>query len=259
MAKQIHVERDGPIATVVLNRPRKLNALTRPMWHKLGEAIVTLSADNDVRCVVLRGAGDEAFSPGNDIGEFEKERGNIPQARLYGADMKRTIDALQSCRHPMVALINGICVGGGLEVAANCDIRICGESSRIGVPINKLGLVMSYTELKSLLDLVGRAVTLEILLEGRIFGAEEAREKGLVQRVVPDDKVEEEAYAAAQRIVDGAPLVARWHKKFIDRLSDPALLTKNEVDEGFLCFGTRDFEIGLKAFLEKKKPEFTGR
>ncbi len=259
MAKQIHVERDGPIATVVLNRPRKLNALTRPMWHKLGEAIVTLSADNDVRCVVLRGAGDEAFSPGNDIGEFEKERGNIPQARLYGADMKRTIYALQSCRHPMVALINGICVGGGLEVAANCDIRICGESSRFGVPINKLGLVMSYTELKSLLDLVGRAVTLEILLEGRIFGAEEAREKGLVQRVVPDDKVEEEAYAAAQRIVDGAPLVARWHKKFIDRLSDPALLTKNEVDEGFLCFGTRDFEIGLKAFLEKKKPEFTGR
>jgi enoyl-CoA hydratase len=118
---------------------------------------------------------------------------------------------------------------------------------------------MSYAELESLLNLVGRAVTLEILLEGRIFGAEEAREKGLVQRVVPDDKVEEEALATAQRIVDGAPLVARWHKKFIDRLSDPALLSKDEIDEGFLCFGTRDFEIGLKAFLEKKKPDFTGR
>jgi len=259
MAKQIYVERDGPIATVVLNRPRKLNALTRSMWHKLGEAVVTLSADNDVRCVVLRGAGNKAFSPGNDIGEFETERGNIPQARRYGADMKRTIDALQSCRHPMVALINGICVGGGLELAANCDIRVCGQSSRFGVPINKLGLVMSYAELESLLNLVGRAVTLEILLEGRIFGADEAREKGLVQHVVPDDKVEEEAYAVARRIVDGAPLVARWHKKFIDRLSDPALLTKDEIDEGFLCFGTRDFEVGLKAFLEKKKPDFTGR
>jgi enoyl-CoA hydratase/carnithine racemase len=259
VAKQIQVDRDGPIATVMLNRPRKLNALTRSMWHKLGEAIVTLSADNDVRCVVLRGAGKKAFSSGNDIGEFEKERGNIPQARRYGADMKRTIDALQSCRHPMVALINGVCVGGGLELAANCDMRICGESSRFGVPINRLGLVMSYAELESLLHLVGRATTLEILLEGRVFGAEEAREKGLVTRVVPDDKVEEEAFATAQRIIDGAPLVARWHKKFIDRLSDPALLTRDEVDEGFLCFGTRDFEIGLKAFLEKKKPKFTGR
>jgi enoyl-CoA hydratase/carnithine racemase len=259
MAKQIQVERDGPIATVVLNRPRKHNAMTRSMWHKLGEAIVTLSADNDVRCVVLRGAGSKAFSSGNDIGEFEKERGNIPQARRYGADMKRTIDALQSCRHPIVALINGICVGGGLELAANCDIRICGESSRFGAPINKLGLVMSYAELESLLNLVGRAATLEILLEGRIFGADEARAKGLVQRIVADDKVEEESYATARRITEGAPLVARWHKKFIDRLSDPAMLSKDELDEGFLCFGTRDFEIGMKAFLEKKKPEFTGR
>ena len=259
MAKQVHVERDGPIATVVLNRPRKHNAMTRSMWHKLGEAIVTLSADNDVRCVVLRGAGNKAFSSGNDIGEFEKERGSIPQARRYGTDMKRTIDALQSCRHPIVALINGICVGGGLELAANCDIRICGESSRFGAPINKLGLVMSYAELESLLNLVGRAATLEILLEGRIFGAEEARAKGLVQRIVADDKVEEESYATARRIAEGAPLVARWHKKFIDRLSDPASLSKDEIDEGFLCFGTRDFEIGMKAFLEKKKPKFTGR
>ena len=259
MAKQIQVERDGPIATVTLARPRKLNALTRSMWHKLGEAVVTLSADNDVRCVVLRGSGNKAFSSGNDIGEFEKERANIPQARRYGADMKRTIDALQSCRHPMVAMVSGVCVGGGLELAANCDIRICGESSRFGAPINRLGLVMSYAELESLLNLVGRATTLEILLEGRVFGAEEALQKGIVNRVVPDAEVEKEAYATARRIADGAPLVARWHKKFIDRLSDPALLSKDEIDEGFLCFGTRDFEIGLKAFLEKKRPKFIGR
>ena len=259
MATQIQVKRDGPIATVVLNRPRKHNALTLMMWHELGEAIVTLSADNDVRCVVLRGAGDKAFSSGNDIGEFEKERASIPQARRYGVAMKRTIDALQSCRHPIVALISGICVGGGLELAANCDIRICGESSRFGAPINKLGLVMSYPELESLLNLVGRAVTLEMLLEGRLFDAEEARAKGLVQRVVRDDKVEEESYATARRIAAGAPLVARWHKKFIDRLSDPALLTKDEIDEAFLCFETRDFEIGMQAFLDKKKPTFTGR
>jgi enoyl-CoA hydratase len=259
MAKQIQVNRDDPIATVVLNRPRKHNALTLAMWHKLGEAIVTLSADNDVRCVVLRGAGDKAFSSGNDIGEFAKERGSIPQARRYGAAMKRTIDALQSCRHPIVALISGICVGGGLELAANCDIRICGKSSLFGAPINKLGLVMSYAELESILNLVGRATTLELLLEGRLFDAQEARVKGLVQRIVSDDQVEEESYATAQRISDGAPLVARWHKKFIDRLSDPESLTTDEIDEGFLCFGTRDFEIGMQAFLDKKKPTFTGR
>ena len=259
MAKQILVERDGPIATVILNRQRKHNALTKSMWHKLGEAIVTLSADNDVRCVVLRGAGNKAFSPGNDIGEFEKERANIEQARRYGGDMKRTIDALQSCRHPIVAMIHGVCVGGGLEIAANCDIRICGESSRFGAPINRLGLVMSYAELESLMNLVGRAITLEILLEGRIFEATEAREKGIVQRVVPDGEVEEEAYAAAQRIADAAPLVYRWHKNFIDRLTDPTPLSAEELDEGFHCFGTRDYEIGCKAFLKKSKPKFTGR
>jgi enoyl-CoA hydratase/carnithine racemase len=259
MAKQIHVERDGPIATVILNRQRKLNALTKSMWHKLGAAIVTLSADNDVRCVVVRGAGDEAFSAGNDIAEFQKERADIEQARRYGGVMKRTIEALQSCRHPLVALINGVCVGGGLEVAANCDIRICGESSRFGAPINRLGLVMSYAELESLMNLVGRAVTLEILLEGRVFGAVEAREKGVVQRVVADDGVEAEAYATARRIAGGAPLVNRWHKKFIDRLSDPTPLAADELDEGFHCYGTKDYEIGYKAFLEKKKPKFTGR
>lgn len=259
MAKQIQVERDGTIATVVLNRPAKLNAITRSMWHRLGETIVTLSADNDIRCVVLRGAGDKAFSPGNDIAEFEKERSNISQARAYGRDMKRTIDALQSCRHPIIALIKGVCVGGGLELAANCDIRICGESSRFGIPINKLGLVMSYAELESLLALVGRANTLEILLEGRVFGAAEAREKGLVNRIVADDEVEAEVYATARRIAESAPLVNRWHKKFIDRLSDPSELSADEIDEGFHCFGTLDFQIGYRAFLEKKKPQFTGR
>ena len=259
MAEDIYVERDGTIATVVLNRPDKLNAITRSMWHRLGEAVVTLSADNDIRCVVLRGAGDKAFSPGNDISEFETERSNVSQARAYGRDMKRTIDALQSCRHPIIALIHGVCVGGGLELAANCDIRICGESSRFGIPINKLGLVMSYAELESLLALVGRATTLEILLEGRVFGAEEARDKGLVNRIVPDDKVDEEVYASARRIAEAAPLVNRWHKKFIDRLSDPSELSADEIDEGFLCFGTLDFRIGYRAFLAKKKPEFTGR
>ncbi len=259
MPDTILIERAGPIATVVLNRPEKLNALTKPMWQRLGDVINELSTDDALRCLVLRGAGDKAFAPGNDISEFENERANVEQARAYGAIMRRTLAAFEHCRHPMVAMIKGICVGGGLEIAANCDLRICGESSRFGVPISKLGLVMAHAELNGLLKLVGRATALEILLEGRIFGAHEAMEKGLVTRIVPDDKVEEEAYAAAQRIADGAPLVARWHKKFAERLTDPTPLTEAEVDEGFACFGTEDFQIGYRAFLKKAKPDFKGR
>jgi enoyl-CoA hydratase/carnithine racemase len=255
----ILVERDGAIATVVLNRPEKLNALTRPMWKRLGEVFTELSAAEDVRCIVLRGAGTRAFAPGNDIAEFASERSNVEQARGYGDDMRRTIEAIDRCRHPVVAQIHGICVGGGLEIAGLCDLRICGESSRFGVPINKLGLVMAYAEIGSLIALAGEATALEILLEGRVFDAREAREKGLVTRVVPDDQVQAEARASAQRIAEGAPLVARWHKKFARRLRDAKPLSAEEYDEGFACFGTEDFRIGYEAFLAKRKPDFQGK
>jgi enoyl-CoA hydratase/carnithine racemase len=198
-------------------------------------------------------------SPGNDISEFETDRSNSTQAKAYGEILHRTLTALKSCRHPTVALIEGICVGGGLEIAALCDMRICGESSRFGVPIKRLGLVMAYPEIDWLQRLVGRSTALEILLEGRVFGAAEAKDKGLVTRIVPDDKVEEESYAAAQRIAEGAPLVARWHKKFLDRLEDPKPLTPEELHEGYACYDTEDFAIGYKSFLDKVKPDFKGR
>jgi enoyl-CoA hydratase/carnithine racemase len=255
----ILVGRDGFIATVSLNRPEKLNAMTKPMWQRLGDVMEELEADDELRCIVLRGAGGKSFSPGNDISEFAADRSNPAQARAYGKILHRTLRALGNCRHPTLALIEGICVGGGMEIAGLCDLRICGESSRFGVPIKQLGLVMAYPEIAALQRLVGRSIALEILLEGRIFGAAEAKEKGIVTRVVPDDKVEEEAYAAAQRIAEGAPLVARWHKKFADRLEDPTPLTEKELDEGYACYATEDFRIGYQAFLNKTKPEFEGR
>jgi enoyl-CoA hydratase len=259
MADTILVERAGAIATVVLNRPEKLNALTRPMWKRLGEVFMELSADDSVRCVVIRGAGTKAFAPGNDISEFATERSNVEQARAYGEDMRCTIEAIGGCRHPVVAQIHGICVGGGLEIAGLADLRICGESSRFGVPINRLGLVMAYAEIASLIALAGEAVAMEILLEGRVFDAREALDKGLVTRVVPDDQVETEAGATAQRIADGAPLVARWHKKFARRLRDAKPLAQAEYLEGFECFGTEDFRLGYQAFLAKQKPDFKGK
>jgi enoyl-CoA hydratase/carnithine racemase len=229
------------------------------MWQALGDAVRALSADDALRCIVIRGAGERAFSPGNDIGEFATVRANKAQAIEYGAIMHATAQALDACRHPIVAQIHGICVGGGLEIAALADLRICGESSRFGAPIKNLGLVMAYAEMAPLVALVGRAVALEILLEGRVFDAREAKDKGLVTRVVPAAEVASEARAAAQRIADGAPLAARWHKKFARRLADPRPLTDAERDECFDCFDTEDFRIGYAAFLAKRKPEFVGK
>ena len=259
MEETVLVKDGGDVVTVVLNRPEKLNALTKPMWKRLGEVFTELSASEKVRCIIIRGAGTKAFAPGNDISEFANERSNVEQARNYGAIMRHTIEAIDHCRHPVVAQIHGICVGGGLEIAGLADIRICGASSRFGVPINKLGLVMAYAEIGSLIALAGEANALEILLEGRVFDAAEAKEKGLVTRVVADDQVEAEAQATARRIADGAPLVARWHKKFARRLRDPRPLTDAEYAEGFDCFGTEDFQIGYKAFLAKQKPGFKGK
>lgn len=255
----ILVERTDAIATVTLNRPDNLNALTKPMWRRLGETFEALAVQDDLRCIVLRGAGERAFSPGNDISEFETERADVEQARAYGAVMHRTLSALRDCPHPVVAMIHGICVGGGLEIAALCDLRICGESSRFGAPVSKLGLVMAHAELQALVELAGEAVAREILLEARVVPAAEAKDKGLVTRVVPDAEVERETMATAGRIAAGAPLVHRWHKRFMRRLKDPTPLGEAEHAEGFACFGTEDFAIGYRAFLAKEPPRFKGR
>lgn len=262
MDDPILVERDAAnpaVATVTLNRPHKLNAMTKPMWQRLGEAMRALSADDALRCVLLRGAGGRAFSPGNDIGEFATERGNFAQGRAYGAVLHEALSAIADCRHPVVAQIDGICVGGGLEIAALADLRICGASSRFGAPINKLGLVMAHAELAALVQLAGRAGALELLLEGRLLDADEALARRLVHRVVPDDQVAAEARATALRVAAGAPLAARWHKQFLRELASGAPLTEAQRDEAYRCYDSEDFRIGVAAFLAKRVPEFVGR
>jgi enoyl-CoA hydratase len=258
-APEILLQRDGGIATVVLNRPHKLNATTLSMWKLLDDTITALDADDSVRCIVIRGAGSKAFGPGNDISEFETHRGNQALARQYGPVMHSALRAIAHCRHPLVAMIHGICVGGGLGIASLCNIRICGESSRFGVPVNKLGLAMSHDEMSGLMRIAGPDVTLEMLLEGRVFGAAEALHKRIVSRVVADAEVEEQALISARRIADGAPLVAHWHKQFVQRSLDPTPLSAEEYDEAFDCFATEDFQIGYQAFLAKRTPVFGGK
>jgi|SRR5882672_2433204 len=259
MPGEILLDRSGDIATVTLSNPERLNALDLAMWKRLGEVVRGIDRDTALRCVVLRGAGDKAFAAGADISEFEKTRSNSKAAKKYGEQIEATLDALARCRHPVLAAIRGACVGGGLEMATHCDLRICGISSRFGIPINRLGLVVGYGEMKGLVDLVGHGAALEILLEGRILSAAEAKDMGLVNRVVADDKIEEEAMAAARRIADGAPLVARWHKKFARRLSSPRPVSQKERNEAYACFDTEDFREGVAAFLAKRKPEFKGK
>jgi enoyl-CoA hydratase/carnithine racemase len=254
----VYIERDGDIATVTLNAPEKLNALRRDSWLLLRDGIKALSAIDTVRCVVIRGAGEEAFAAGADISEFETVRANSKNAREYGELVAETVTLLAACRHPTLALIKGVCVGGGMEIAAACDMRIASENSRFGIPIKRLGLVAGYEEIRILLELVGPATVFEILYEGRILNASEALEKGFLNRVVADSEVETEAYETAKRIAEGAPLVARWHKRFIRRLADPTPLSQAELDEAYDCYDTEDYRIGRKAFLDKKKPEFKG-
>jgi len=258
---RILVERNEAIATVTLSNRGKLNAITVTMWRELKRVMNSLSGDERLRCVVLRGAGKKAFAAGADIAEFATERDSVEQGRRYHREyVHGALKAVGECRHPTVAMIHGPCVGGGLEIACMCDLRIAGKSARFGVPINRLGFAIAYDELAALLPLTGRAVALEILVEGRVWDAREALEKGLVTRVVPDGKLEEETYAAARRIAEGAPLVNRWHKRFVRRLApQPAPLTEAEIEENFAYFTTEDYRIGMQAFAKKQKPRFKGR
>lgn len=256
MDEPILLERDGRIATVVLNRPERKNACNLAMWRRLGEVMAGLHDDPELRCVVVRGAGGEAFGAGADISEFEEHRFSAEQARAYNEHVAKALHGLRDCPQPVVALVQGPCVGGGLELAMMCDLRIAGEGAKFGIPINRLGHVLATEELAELTTLVGRPGALELLLEGRLWSAREAYVRGLATRVVADDAVEAEAYKTAERIAAGAPYAARHHKALTRRLLEDAPLTDEERDIPFKSCDTADYQTGVRAFLNKEKPVF---
>ncbi|HRF72604.1 MAG TPA: enoyl-CoA hydratase-related protein [Accumulibacter sp.] len=259
MTGSVLCTRADAVATVTLANPGKLNAIDLAMWQRLAEIIRELSDDGQLRCVILRGDGDQAFAAGGDIEEFLSRRDTLERAMAYHAQVGEALQAVFDCRLPTIALVQGACIGGGLEIAAQCDLRICAESSRFGAPIKQLGFSMYPGELAGLLRLAGSATVLELLLEGRILGAPEALAKGLATRVVADSEVVDEAYACARRICDGAPLVARWHKQWVRRLQNEVPLAEQELRASFAFLETDDYREGLSAFLGKRKPAFRGR
>ncbi|MCM1513178.1 MAG: enoyl-CoA hydratase-related protein [Oxalobacter formigenes] len=255
----IYVEREETVAAIVLNQPEKHNAISLAMWREIPGIVNALSADSSLRCIVLRGAGEEAFSSGCDISEFAEVRATRGQGEIYGKAMQEALAALYGCRHPVVAQVYGLCLGAGMELLAACDIRLCGESATFGVPAKNLGLVLSYPELAPLYHLLGPAALMEMLLEGRVIDSVEAREKQLVTRIAPDEALAAETALSVQRIVQGAPLTARWHKQFVRRLSSPLPLSPEENAECFDCYDTEDYRTGCAAFLLRDHPLFRGK
>lgn len=255
----LNVAIDDRIATITICQPDRKNALTKPMWGELANIAQKLSDDLELRCVVICGGEGVGFGAGADIHEFVRERAGFEKARDYGLLHAEALQTIQNCTHPVIAAIDGPCMGASFVLASACDLRIAADNAKFAVPPMKLGATLGYPELEIMLDLLGEAALFEILLEGQVFDAERAREIGFVARHVPIADFDAEIAKTASRIAGGAPLTQRLHKKMINRLRQGGAIDAREFDEGYRAFESADFKEGYTAFLEKRKAVFTGK
>ena len=252
--------KDGGVGYVIFNNPDRHNAVSLDMWAQTSRILDDFAADAEVRVVVLTGAGGKAFVSGADISKFESERSSYDETRRYNETVEQAYSAVQDFAKPTIAMIRGYCIGGGVGLAVCCDLRICSDNSRFAVPAARLGLGYGFAGLRRLIDVVGPSFAREIFFTARQFNAEEARQMGLVNRVVPEAELESFVKDYAGAIAANAPLTVKSVKYIVgevmkDESKRNLARCAQMVDE---CFASKDFIEGRRAFMEKRRPAFTG-
>jgi len=259
--EKILADVDGGIGWLTFNNPARHNAMSMEMWAGLAEAMEGFQADADVRVVVMRGAGGRSFISGADISEFDQHRASSEQKAQYGSTNARGNRWLRQMDKPLIAMIQGYCIGGGLATALNADVRIATPESTFGIPAAKLGLGYEYPGLAALARLVGPSVARDIMFSARFLPAEEALRVGLINRIVPVNTLEAEVRAYAGLIAANAPMTIRAAKAALQEWErNPADRDLERVEALVnACFDSEDYREGRRAFAEKRKPEFHDR
>ena len=254
--------KDGRVGYLIFNNPERHNAVSLDMWEAAARILEDFRNDRGINVVVITGAGGKAFVSGADISKFENERATQEAVAKYNAAVEKSYSGVHQFPKPTIAMIRGYCIGGGMGLATCCDLRICTEGSKFGVPAAKLGIGYSYAGLKRLTDIVGPSFAMEIFYTARQFTAAEAQVMGLVNRVVPDTPGELEKYVKdyADVIAGNAPLSIRAVKGTVAEImkedSQRDVSRSQKLVEA--CFNSNDYHEGRKAFMEKRKPVFTG-
>jgi enoyl-CoA hydratase/carnithine racemase len=252
--------KDGSVGTIIFNNPERHNAVSREMWEATADTLEAFGADDDVRVVVMTGAGTKAFVSGADISKFESERATQEAITRYNTTSDRLHTVVQTFAKPLIAKIRGYCIGGGVGLAVSCDLRICSDNSRFAVPAAKLGLGYAYGGIKRLVDIVGPAFAKEIFFTAKQFSAREAYEMGLVNRVVPEAELDAVVQDYAGTIGNNAPLTVKTAKYTIQQVLEHESTRNTERCAEMVkqCFASGDYIEGRRAFMEKRKPRFTG-
>lgn len=261
MSEPVVIRKAESIGWLIFNRPDKLNALNLEMWRAIPPAVQELEDDPDVRVILVRGADERAFAAGADISEFDRNRKDPRTAKEYDTINRAAFEALANCSKPTVAAIQGFCIGGGLAIALNIDIRLAGESARFAITPAKLGLGYPFTGVERVVQELGPAGARYVFLTAAQLEARKALELGIVQEVHPDGEVVTAATELGRAIAANAPITLRALKESIRQSTRARAERDIERTEGLIraCFDSADYAEGVKSFLEKRKPEFHDR